>query len=585
MSRFLTLNIGASKAVLAEYQLSGKNSLMLTAYGDADLSAAGDMAGAALEATLTPALLGIMREKGIKPAPLVVSLNGQTVFPRFAKFPSVSQEKLEELVRYEVEQNVPFPIDEIVCDHQFTGTTAEGEKAAMIVAAKVDQVRAVTDAVTAAGLSPQIVDVSPMAVYNAFRWSNPGAGGCSVILDIGSRTTGLILVENEKIYNRSIPVAGNTITKDIAQTFGCSLEEAEQLKLERGYVSLGGVTEDEDEISDRVSKVIRTVLTRLHAEISRSINFYRSQQGGNAPARLFLTGGCVRLPQLDEFFRETLQVEVGYLNPFAKIALGPKIDRQTIANDAFTLAESAGLAVRMTDAAAIKINLMPPELVEHARAVKRIPFIAVGALCFLAALGVCWFMESGREERTRAKVDAVQSRNSGLNTFKDSLSKAQKSVRAQQERCDEMQGLLASRSAALRRVMAVRNSLLRGTPESSAPIMWIVSWEPLKLKGDDGDDDATRDGARVTIRGWSDVLKAKETEMAGKLAGKTAAEMVQTLLMKHADVIVPETVKIVAQKDIRDCLSEFAISMEFAPSLSILDDGKTVVGKKRKGGR
>ena len=87
MSRFLTLNIGASKAVLAEYQLSGKNALTLTAYGEADLSAAGDMAGTALEATLTPALLGIMREKGIKPAPLVVSLNGQSVFPRFAKFP------------------------------------------------------------------------------------------------------------------------------------------------------------------------------------------------------------------------------------------------------------------------------------------------------------------------------------------------------------------------------------------------------------------------------------------------------------------------------------------------------------------
>ena len=277
MSRFLTLNIGASNAVLAEYALKGKGALALTAYGEIDLSAAGEAAGS-LEATLTPALQRVMREKGIKAAPLVVSLNGQSVFPRFAKFPAVAADKLEELVRYEVEQNVPFPIDEIVCDHQFTGMTPEGEKAAMIVAAKLDQVRAVTDAVTAAGLSPQIVDVSPMAIYNAFRWSNPGAAGCSVILDIGSRTTSLILVEDEKIYTRSIPVAGNTITKDIAQTFGCSLEEAEQLKLERGYVSLGGVTEDADEVTDRVSKIIRTVLTRLHAEISRSSESIRSSQ-------------------------------------------------------------------------------------------------------------------------------------------------------------------------------------------------------------------------------------------------------------------------------------------------------------------
>ena len=582
MSRFLTLNIGASKAVLAEYALKGKGALALTAYGEADLSAVGEAIGS-LEATLTPALQRIMREKGIKAAPLVVSLNGQSVFPRFAKFPAVAADKLDELVRYEVEQNVPFPIDEIVCDHQFTGTTPEGEKAAMIVAAKLDQVRAVTDAVAAAGLSPQIVDVSPMAIYNAFRWSNPGATGCSVILDIGSRTTSLILVEDEKIYTRSIPVAGNTITKDIAQTFGCSLEEAEQLKLERGYVSLGGVTEDADEVTDRVSKIVRTVLTRLHAEISRSINFYRSQQGGNAPARLFLTGGTVRLPQLDEFFRETLQVEVDYLNPFAKIGVGAKVNRQALANDAFTLAESAGLALRMADAAAIRINLMPPELVEHARAVKRIPFVVIGALGLLAALGAGIYLENGRRERIEEQVEAVQARNGQLSQLESKLKAAQNAFRDEQERCDELQKLLLSRSAALRRVEAVRGSLIKVKDKDDVdrPCMWLTAWEPFK------DKETGAEGARVTIRGWRDALNAIEAEVAKKLPGRaaTSAEVVQMGLKKNG-LFVEDSVKIVAQRDVKDCLSEFVISMMFAPEPSLAGDEQPAAGgKKKKGGR
>ncbi len=582
MSRFLTLNIGASNAVLAEYALKGKGALALTAYGEIDLSAAGEAAGS-LEATLTPALQRVMREKGIKAAPLVVSLNGQSVFPRFAKFPAVAADKLEELVRYEVEQNVPFPIDEIVCDHQFTGTTPEGEKAAMIVAAKLDQVRVVTDAVAAAGLSPQIVDVSPMAIYNAFRWSNPGAAGCSVILDIGSRTTSLILVEDEKIYTRSIPVAGNTITKDIAQTFGCSLEEAEQLKLERGYVSLGGVTEDADEVTDRVSKIVRTVLTRLHAEISRSINFYRSQQGGNAPARLFLTGGTVRLPQLDEFFRETLQVEVGYLNPFAKIGVGAKVNRQALANDAFTLAESAGLALRMADVAAIRINLMPPELIEHARAVKRIPFVIVGALGVLAALGAGIYLENGRRERVEEQVEAVQARNGQLSQLESKLKAAQNAFREEQERCDELQKLLLSRSAALRRVEAVRGSLIKVKDKDDVdrPCMWLTAWEPFK------DKETGVEGARVTIRGWRDALNAVEAEVAKKLPGRaaTSAEVVQMSLKKNG-LFVEDSVKIVAQRDVKDCLSEFVISMTFAPEPSLAGDEQPAAGgKKKKGGR
>ena len=224
MSRFLTLNIGASKATLAEYTLSGKRSLTLTAYGSADMPQLDADAAASMDATLVPAIHSIMREKGIKSAPLMLTLSGQMVFPRFAKFPASAPDRLDELVHYEIEQNVPFPIDEIVSDHQFLGQTPEGEEAAMIVAAKLDQVTAVTDAVRAAGLKPTLVDVGPMAIYNALLASYPGLSGCNVVLDIGSKTTNLILIEGAKIYNRSIPVAGNTITKDIAQAFGCSIE-------------------------------------------------------------------------------------------------------------------------------------------------------------------------------------------------------------------------------------------------------------------------------------------------------------------------------------------------------------------------
>ena len=332
--RFLTLNIGASKAVLAEYQLAGKNSLTLTAYGMGDLPSVDVESPGSAQAALAPVLRELMRANGIKSAPLVMSLSGRMVFQRFAKFPNVSGDTREELVRYEVEQNVPVPVDEVVCDHQFLGETAEGDQAAMIVAAKIDQVREITDAVREAGLAPKIVDVSPMAVCNALKASGADLSGCTVVLDVGSKTTGLVIIEDEKIYNRSISVAGNTITREIAQTFGCSFEEAEQLKLERGYVSLGGVSEDEDEVSDKVAKIVRTVLTRLHAEISRSINVFRSQQGGSAPSRLVLTGGSSLLPQTDDFFRETLQVEVSYLNPFAVVKAGPKLKAAALETDA-----------------------------------------------------------------------------------------------------------------------------------------------------------------------------------------------------------------------------------------------------------
>ena len=109
MSRILTLNIGASKAVLAEYNLSGKDNLTLTAYGSGELPMVDINDPSALGVSLPTVLQQIMREKGIRPGPLVVSLSGQMVFPRFAKIPAVGD--AEQQVRYEIEQNVPFPID------------------------------------------------------------------------------------------------------------------------------------------------------------------------------------------------------------------------------------------------------------------------------------------------------------------------------------------------------------------------------------------------------------------------------------------------------------------------------------------
>ncbi len=525
MSRILTLNIGASKATLAEYSLGGKRNLTLTAYGSADLQTVDVNDALSISASLPPIISQIMREAGIRPAPVVVSLGGQMVFPRFAKFPAVGDKaKLEQLVHYEVEQNVPFPIDEIVCDHQFLGTAPDGDIAAMIVAAKLDGVRAVTDAVAAAGLKTAVVDVSPIAVLNALRFSQPNLVGCSVVLDIGSKTTNLILIEGEKIYNRSIPVAGNTITKEIAQAFGCSFEEAEQLKVERGYVALGGVTEDADEITDRVSKVVRTVLTRLHAEISRSINFYRSQQGGAAPSRLFLTGGTVRLPQLDQFFMESLQVDVEYLNPFTAVRVGGHVNAAALENDAFTLVESVGLALRQTDVSGlIRINLMPPELVAQARNVRRIPFLVVGAAGVLAALGLGILQQNRECAAAKAQLECVQSHNNALSEKDKQLKAAQGQEKAEFDGCRELGKLMRGRTATLDHVRAVRKSILPG--------MWISKWEYVPPQGGDDADDGL-DGVKVVVCGWKDSMKAELKKWKAAHEGDTSGD-VATVIRKN----------------------------------------------------
>ena len=519
--RHLTLDIGVSSVKLAEYE-GGKGGLTLVNYGIAPLAAPLDAGNAA--AILSPALLEIVREKGIKPGPVAIAISGQMVFPRFASIAAAGgAEKFDQQVRFEIEQNIPFPIDEMVCDRQILGENENGEKSVMIVAAKTDQVEEITAAVRAAGFTPELVDVAPIALTNVLRCSGAADAGCCVLLDIGSKTTSLVIVDGDKLYNRSIPVAGNTITKEITSTLGCSPDEAEQIKRDNAYVALGGVVEDEDELRDRVSKVCRAVMTRLHAEITRSINFYRSQQGGGVPVKLYLTGGTALLPQVDRFFAEGLQIEVEYLNPFETISIGPKVDTEALESEGALIAATAGVALHEVGVAPFAINLLPPSLVKERADVARIPFVAVGALALLGALALVLLSARNGAALVAAENDAVQAKASSLQSAETKVKNALAEDAKACADADALCELFTKRGAAVAKMMVVRSAL--------GSEMWIEKWE----------------GDNITIRGWTDDLKSLVER--SKTGGSTAAQIIEARL-KGSPFVDVSSVKIESMTDV-----------------------------------
>jgi type IV pilus assembly protein PilM len=545
-NRILALNVGASKIALAEFVIQGGNSPKLLNYGMADMAPSAEGATSNSEA-LVAAMRSIMKARGIRQAPLLITLSGQVVFPRFVKLPAVAKDKLLQMVQYEVEQNVPFPLDEIVWHYQFIGDDSSGEQNAMIVAAKLDSVREVTDSVVAAGFEPEIIDVAPMAIYNALRFNHSALVGCTMVLDIGARSTNLIFVEDERIYSRCIPVAGNAITQELAKSLQITVEAAEQLKRERGYVSLGGVHQSEDETNEHISRVVRNVMTRLHAEISRSINFYRSQQGGAAPVRLILTGGTSLLPHLDLFFKEKLQVEVEYLNPFVNIGIAPRINREQMGVDAFMLAEVVGLALRRSLACPVEVNLMPPELVKQKTLKKRLPFLGLAALGVLMSLGSWTLYQSNMTKLYESQREQVESDLSGKQAQQNKLDVARKSKDAVKTKTDAMRDLFLCRSEWQRRLDSIRKSMMDG--------MWLMEVKTIK------NENGVVEGLRLQGRGWVDTMRLVEEKAKARGLRVSAVEELRDRLKESAIFGEHTDVKIIGAKEIEAYLTEFTIEV------------------------
>src|SRR5437762_1813566 len=304
--KILALDIGAATIKAAEFQISKTHGLRLTNFNHAELGIDPEHEENR-KALVVSTIRNVLREKNIRATRVVFSISGQSVFTRFVKLPPVDESKVVQIIQYEAQQNVPFPIDEVIWDYQLVGSTAAGELEVVLLAIKSDIIEELNDGVESAGLRTEMVDVAPMALYNAVRYNYGDLEGCTMVIDLGARTTNLLFLEQNRVFSRSIPIAGNAITQSIAAEFNVPFLEAEQMKKMQGFVALGGAYEEpESETQARVSKIIRNVMTRLHAEIARSVNFYKGQQGGSLPARVLLSGGSSIIPYTDRFFKEKI---------------------------------------------------------------------------------------------------------------------------------------------------------------------------------------------------------------------------------------------------------------------------------------
>ena len=320
---------------------------------------------------------------------------------------------MTQIIRYEAQQNVPFPLDEVVWDYQILGTSATSELEVLLVAVKSEIVEGLFRVAEGAGLRMKLVDASPAALCNAFRYNYGDLQDCTMLLDIGAKTSNLLFFEKGKVFSRSINIGANSITQDFANEAKLKFPEAEAVKIEKGSVSLGGAYEEpEDPHAAAISKIARQVMTRLHIQVNQTIQFFRGQQGGSAPQRLFLSGGASIMPYTAQFFAEKLNVPVEYFNPFRNIEIDPSLDLEELSKYAHSYGEVVGLGLRDLAHCPVELNLMPKSSIQRQEFGSKKPYLIASVFALALVVFVIYIAEQRignafREQRSeKAKAPA-----------------------------------------------------------------------------------------------------------------------------------------------------------------------------------
>src|SRR5262245_12629771 len=228
---FLAVDFGAVNLKLAEFEINEAGGLILKQYGFKALGQEGTQESTR-EAAMSSALQALLTEKGFSSKVVNVCAPGFHTFSKFVKLPPVDTSKVTQIIQYEAQQNVPFPLEEVVWDYQILGATPTGELEVLLVAIKSDIVEGLFRTAEKCGLRLNLVDASPAALSNSFRFNYGDLEGCTMLLDIGAKTSNLLFFEKGNIYARGINIGANSITQDFSKESKLSYADAERLKIE-----------------------------------------------------------------------------------------------------------------------------------------------------------------------------------------------------------------------------------------------------------------------------------------------------------------------------------------------------------------
>jgi len=446
----LCIDVGADSIKASEFLITQENvELNRFAY----LEYTNDSDDASAFESMLKALREVIETNHFDAKCVNLSLSGQNALIPFIKIPSMSTDpaKIRELVTYEAKSRIPYALEEVVWDYQLIDNPEGGDEIdAMLVSVKNEDVLKITDVIESTGKKVNIIEVSPTALYNSARANGIGGTQCEMILNIGGKSSTLVFLDGPRFFVRSIPVAGNTITQQIAKEFNMSFTEADEIKRRHGFVALGGAYEDpESDMAATVSKIVRNVMTRLHGEINRSINVYRATQHGRKPEKLYLAGGSSVMAFTPRFFIEKLRIPVDYFNPFQVITVCEDIDRESITSVSHLYGETIGLALRHFRSTPIEISLIPERVKkQNAMRLKR-PYFYASAVALLVYLGITYWALTRQSDDIKTKDDMLLTTLRAKQATKNEVDRAKRMLAESNREYMEARSIVESRNSYL----------------------------------------------------------------------------------------------------------------------------------------
>jgi type IV pilus assembly protein PilM len=252
------------------------------------------------------------------------------MFTRIIELPKLEQKDIEEAIKYEMDQSIPVPADDLYYDWQKLDDTKD-KLTIFLAAAPKSIINSYVQLFVALKIEPAALEMSMAAIARSMI-SNKASVEPEILFDLGDLSSNIAVFDTNLRVTGSHPVGGGTIRELLETALAKNNKEASLLVSE-------GIKKDTE-----ASKLIKAEIDKLITEIERTTDYYEEKSVDKKVKKILICGGLGFLPGLPEYLTEKTGFEARVGNPWVNISIYPL--KPVPKEEAPGYAAAIGLALR-----------------------------------------------------------------------------------------------------------------------------------------------------------------------------------------------------------------------------------------------
>jgi type IV pilus assembly protein PilM len=455
---------------------------------------------------------------------------GNQILTKTIRIPHIEESKRAQIIAFEAQQNIPYPLHEVVWDSQVVGDDGV-ETEVLFIAAKSNVVDDFCGYVSDAGFSAENISAATVLDYNTLQFAYPDLHDDVLLINIGARSTNLLFRNADGFFVRNIQLGGNSLTQNIADSLGKPFPQAEVVK----HKFFGGDVDysEDDSGAKLLTSCAESFMRRMSQEITRSIVNYRRQKGAAAPKRILLNGRGSLLKGLAEQLSNTQKVPVEFFDPLQNVTLDGAIDSD-IEVLRLQTSEIIGEACRGMISNAAGVNLLPEAVQRSMAFARKKPYILVAAICLALAPFPAYLGFNQANTAYSEQVAVIESEVQPLQVNQNKIRQYQAEAESTSKAIKRVEGLVNSKSNWIQFFAELQHSLF------VAEDVWLDELNVIREQGEDGKSsyEVLVEGQLLVREAVNGAANVDQDVLAGQLKSlRSSFEESEFIVSSHSPVV------------------------------------------------